>query len=76
MIMRKNPYEKIRRTLFILLFILLVTAACVIGVMLIKHTHNAEKNKVRETTAATENVTEKKLRRIQNIILMKTDILK
>lgn len=45
MIMRKNPYEKIRRTLFILLFILLVSAACVMGVMLIKHTHNAEKKK-------------------------------
>lgn len=57
--MRKNPYEKIRRTLFILLFILLVSAACVMGVMLIKHTHNAEKNKVRETTAGTENATEK-----------------
>ena len=27
--------------------------------MLIKHTHNAEKNKVRETTAGTENATEK-----------------
>ena len=49
--MRKNPYEKIRRTLFILLFILLVSAACVMGVMLIKNTHNAEKNKVGETTA-------------------------
>ena len=58
-IMRKNPYEKIRRALFILLVVMLVTAACVIGVMLIKHTHNAEKNKVRETTAGTENVTEK-----------------
>lgn len=57
--MRKNPYEKIRRALFILLVVMLVTAACVIGVMLIKNTHNAEKNKVRETTAATENVTEK-----------------
>mgnify|MGYP005927150505 CR=1 FL=1 len=57
--MRKNPYEKIRRALFILLVVMLVTAACVIGVMLIKHTHNAEKNKVRETTAGTENVTEK-----------------
>lgn len=57
--MRKNPYEKIRRTLFILLFILLVSAACVMGVMLIKNTHNAEKNKVRETTAGTENATEK-----------------
>ena len=59
MIMRKNPYEKIRRALFILLVVMLVTAACVIGVMLIKHTHNAEKNKVRETTAGTENATEK-----------------
>lgn len=59
MIMRKNPYEKIRRTLFILLVILLVSAACVMGVMLIKNTHNAEKNKVRETTAGTENATEK-----------------
>ena len=58
-IMRKNPYEKIRRALFILLVVMLVTAACVIGVMLIKHTHNAEKNKVRETTAGTENATEK-----------------
>ena len=57
--MRKNPYEKIRRALFILLVVMLVTAACVIGVMLIKHTHNAEKNKVRETTAGTENATEK-----------------
>ena len=59
MIMRKNPYEKIRRTLFILLFILLVSAACVIGVMIVKNTHNAEKNKVRETTAVTEKATEK-----------------
>ena len=59
MIMRKNPYEKIRRTLFILLVILLVSAVCVMGVMLIKNTHNAEKNKVRETTAGTENATEK-----------------
>ena len=41
--MRKNPYEKIRRALFILLVVMLVTAACVMGVMLIKHTHNAEK---------------------------------
>lgn len=78
MIMRKNPYEKIRRALFILLVVMLVSAACVIGVMLIKHTHNAEKNKVRETTAGTENATEKikETERIQNIILMKTDILK
>ena len=57
--MRKNPYEKIRRALFILLVVMLVSAACVIGVMLIKHTHDAEKNKVRETTAGTENATEK-----------------
>lgn len=57
--MRKNPYEKIRRTLFILFFILLVSAACVIGVMIVKNTHNAEKNKVRETTAVTEKATEK-----------------
>ena len=57
--MRKNPYEKIRRALFILLVVMLVTAACVIGVMLIKHTHNTEKNKVSETTAGTENATEK-----------------
>lgn len=56
--MRKNPYEKIRRALFILLFILLVSAACVMGVMLIKNTHNAEKNKVRETTAGTEKIKE------------------
>ena len=40
--MRKNPYEKIRRALFILLVVMLVTAACVIGVMLIKHTHRAD----------------------------------
>lgn len=58
-IMRKNPYEKIRRALFILLVVMLVSAVCVMGVMLIKNTHNAEKNKVRETTAGTENVTEK-----------------
>jgi hypothetical protein len=57
--MRKNPYEKIRRTLFILFFILLVSAACVMGVMIVKNTHNAEKNKVRETTAVTEKATEK-----------------
>lgn len=66
--MRKNPYEKIRRALFILLVVMLVTATCVIGVMLIKHTHNAEKlksgkprqgqkmqqKKIKETEADTE----------------------
>ena len=57
--MRQNPYAKIRRTLLILLFILLVSAACVMGVMFIKNTHNAEKNKVSETSAGTENATEK-----------------